>query len=73
MLDANFKPDRLASSEELLQILEECHQNGFLIVLRLITDKRLWFFVDSLESRGGTASRDGISEKVTTKIDPERG
>jgi hypothetical protein len=72
MLDVNLKPDRLASSEELLQILEECHENGLLTVPRLLTDNKARSFVASLESGVGTVYRDDISEEVRTKIGPKR-
>jgi hypothetical protein len=46
----NHEVERLAKSEELLQVLEECRQNGLAI---LSTGDKSWFFVSTLKLEYG--------------------
>jgi hypothetical protein len=46
-LDANYKAERSAMLEELLLILEECQQNGF---ISLLTRHELWFSLQRIQN-----------------------
>jgi len=64
-LDANDETERRARSEDLLQILEECQQNGF---LALLTGDESWFLFAYSEFGVWAASRDEVPDEVRTKV-----
>jgi hypothetical protein len=63
--DMNYKNERSAKSEKLLQIFKECQQNGFVI---LLTGKESWSVLKYRKSGICTAPRDEVPEKCEQQL-----
>jgi hypothetical protein len=68
-LSSNQKSERLTYSSLLLEVLEEAQRTGF---ERIITGDESWFFLSYPHNSAWATLRDGLSERMSQKIDTEK-